>query len=162
MTAPLRVNKTNIPALLGRAATYIDLNKDAQAQSDIEAVYARAPKQPLASFLSALILAKKKDFAGAQEVLQQAAPALDNHMPSVFLSGAVNYALNQLEQAADRLGRYVAAVPGNIRARKLLGATLVRNNDLTGAIDVLKPIVDKRKGRRAGARVARQRLYAYR
>lgn len=141
----LKINKTNISALLGRAATNIDLNKDEQAQADIEAVYSRVPKQPLASFLSALILAKKKDFTGAQEVLQQASPALDNHMPSVFLSGAVNYALDQLEQAEDRLSRYVSAVPGNIRARKLLGATLVRNNNLTGAIDVLKPLVDTGK-----------------
>lgn len=141
----LKINKTNISALLGRAAALIDLNRDDQAQADIEAVYSRVAKQPLAAYLSALILAKKKDFAGAQEVLQQATPALDNHMPSVFLSGAVNYALDQLEQAADRLSRYVSAVPGNIRARKLLGATLVRKNDMTGAIDVLKPLVDSNK-----------------
>jgi putative PEP-CTERM system TPR-repeat lipoprotein len=141
----LKVNKTHIPALLGRAAALVDLNKDEQAQADIETVYSRVAKQPLASYLSALILAKKKDFAGAQEILQQASPALDNHMPSVFLNGAINYALDQLEQAADRLSRYVAAVPGNVRARKLLGATLVRKNDMTSAIDVLKPLVDSNK-----------------
>jgi putative PEP-CTERM system TPR-repeat lipoprotein len=138
----LRIDKLNIPALLGRAATYIDLNKDDHAQSDIEAVYRRVPKQPLASFLSALILAKKKDFVGAQEMLQQGSPALDNHMPSVFLNGAVHYALDQLEQAADLLGRYVASVPNNVRARKLLGATLVRTSDLENAISILEPLVD--------------------
>lgn len=141
----LKINKTNISALLGRAAALIDLNKDEQAQADLEAVYSRVPKQPLAAYLSALILAKKKDFAGAQEILQQVSPALDNHMPSVFLSGATHYALDQLEQAADRLSRFVSAVPGNVRARKLLGATLVRKNDMAGAIDVLKPLVDSNK-----------------
>ncbi len=59
----------------------------------------------------------------------EASPALDDHLPSVFLSGAVNYALDQLEQAEGLLNRYVAAVPDNIRARKLLGATLVRNKN---------------------------------
>ena len=141
----LKINKLNLAALLGRAGTLIDLNRDEQAQSDIEAVYSRVPKHPLASFLSALILAKKKDFAAAQELLQQASPALDDHMPNVFLSGAVNFELGQLEQAEAKLARYVAVVPGNIRARKLLGAILVRNNNFSGAIDVLKPLLDANK-----------------
>jgi putative PEP-CTERM system TPR-repeat lipoprotein len=90
-------------------------------------------------------LAKKKDFAGAQELMHQTSPALDDHMPSVFLKGAVSYALNQLEQAEDHLSHYVATVPGNIRARKLLGATLVRNNNHAGAIDILKPLLNDNK-----------------
>jgi putative PEP-CTERM system TPR-repeat lipoprotein len=141
----IEANRTSIPALLGRAAALIDLNRDEEAQADIATVYSRVPKQPLAGYLSALVLAKKKDFAGAQEVLQQSAPMLDNHMPSVFLSGAIHYALNQLEQAADLLARYVATVPGNERARKLLGATLVRKKDMASAIDVLRPLLDSGK-----------------
>ena len=143
--AALAINKANVSALLGRAATLVDLNKDEAAQADIEAVYRRFPKHPLASFLSALILAKKKDFVGAQELLQQASPALDDHMPSIFLRGAVHYALDHLEQAEDQLSRYVADVPGNVRARKLLGATLIRNNNHAGAIEILKPLLDDNK-----------------
>lgn len=141
----LEVSKTNIPAMLGRAAALVDLNRDQEAQSDIDAVFARVPKQPLASFLSAMILAKKKDFGRAAEMLQQASPALDDYLPNVFLNGAVHYALNHFEQAADYLKRYIAAVPNNIRARKLLGATYVQNNNPNSAIDVLKPLVDAQK-----------------
>jgi len=141
----VEINNMNIPARLGRAATLIDLGKDEQAQPDIDAVFSRVPKQPLASFLSALILTKKKDFGGALEMLHQGTPALDDYMPYVFLSGAVNYALDNFEQAAEHLRRYVAAVPDNIRARKLLGATYVRNNNPVGAIDILKPIVETNK-----------------
>jgi putative PEP-CTERM system TPR-repeat lipoprotein len=138
----LEKNKNNLPALLGRAASLVDLNKDDAAQADLQAVFRRVPKHPLASYLSALILAKKKDFAGAQEALQQAGPLLDNHMPSVFLRGAITYALNQLEQAASSLERYVAAVPGNTKARKLLGATLVRKNQPQKAIEILTPLLN--------------------
>lgn len=133
--------KINIPARLGRAAALIDLNKDEAAQADILAVFQRSPRNPLASYLSALSLSKKKDFKGAQEVLQQTGTMLDNHMPSVFLRGAINYVLNQLEQATTDLSRYVSAVPGNVRARKLLGATLVRKNDPQKAIDILLPLL---------------------
>jgi len=139
----LKLNPNNLPARLGKAAALIDLNKDTQAQAELQLVFQRIPKHPLASYLSALLLTKKKDMTGAQEALQQAAPALDDHMPSVFLSGAIQYALNQLEQAATNLTRYVAAVPGNDRARKLLGATLVRKGEAQRAIDTLLPLVEK-------------------
>lgn len=132
--------KVNIPARLGRAAALIDLNKDEAAQADILAVFQRSPRNPLASYLSALSLSKKKDFKGAQEALQQAGTLLDNHMPSIFLRGAINYVMNQLEQATVDLSRYVSAVPGNVRARKLLGATLVRKNDPQKAIEILLPL----------------------
>jgi putative PEP-CTERM system TPR-repeat lipoprotein len=136
------VNDQNLLARLGRAASLIDLGKDQDAQTDLDVVFRRVPKHPLASYLQALVLAKKKDYAAAQETLQQAGPLLDNHMPSVFLRGAVSYALNQYEQAVASLERYTQAVPTNDRARKLLGATLVRKREAARAIEVLEPLVN--------------------
>jgi len=138
----VKVNDKNLLARLGRAASLIDLGKDQDAQADLDVVFRRVPKHPLASYLQALVLAKKKDYAAAQETLQQAGPLLDNHMPSVFLRGAVSYALNQYEQAVSSLERYTQAVPTNARARKLLGATLVRKREAARAIEVLEPLVN--------------------
>lgn len=138
----VQTNEKNLLARLGRAAALIDLGRDQAAQADLDAVFRRVPKHPLASYLQALTLAKKKDYVAAQETLQQAGQFLDNHMPSVFLKGAVNYALNQYEQAVTNLERYVQAVPSNDRARKLLGATLVRKREPQRAIDILSPLDD--------------------
>ena len=137
----VKVNDTNLLARLGRAASLIDLGKDQDAQADLDAVFRRVPKHPLASYLQALVLAKKKDYTAAQETIQQAGRFLDNHMPSVFLRGAINYALNQYEQAVANLERYVQAVPSNARARKLLGATLVRKREAARAIKVFEPLI---------------------
>lgn len=137
----IKANENNLLARLGRAASLIDLGKDQEAQADLDAVFRRVPKHPLASYLQALTLSKKKDYRASQEVLQQAGAVLDNHMPSVFLKGAINYALGQYEQAVSNLQRYLEAVPNNDRARKLLGATLVRQREPQRAIDVLEPIV---------------------
>lgn len=141
-----KIREFHTTARLGRAAAFIDLNEDVAAQADIQAVLQRSPNHPLALYLSALRLAKLKDYAGAEDALQLAGARLDNHLPSVFLKGAIAYALEQLEQAANHLKRYVQLNPANIRARKLLGATLVRKNDPKGAIETLKPIVDSGKG----------------
>ena len=137
----VKVNDKNLLARLGRAASLIDLGKDQDAQADLDTVFRRVPKHPLASYLQALVLAKKKDYAAAQETLQQAGRFLDNHMPSIFLRGAISYALNQYEQAVSNLERYTQAVPNNVRARKLLGATLVRKREAARAIKVLEPLI---------------------
>lgn len=132
--------RDNSFARLGRAAALIDLSRDDAAQDDVVAVLHKFPRHPLAEYLSALILAKKKDYTGALDALQEAGPALDRHMPSIFLAGAVHYALNQLEQAINFLERYVEARPRNRRARKLLGAALVRKKEAKQAIEMLKPL----------------------
>lgn len=141
--AAIKANAGNVAALLGRATVLLDLGREDEAQADIQTVFARVPKHPIASYLSAYVLAKKKDYRGALDAIQGAGPALGNHAPSLLLLGAVNYALNQLEQSVDSLTRYVQAVPNNPRARKLLAAGLVRMNEAQRAVDTLKPVLDQ-------------------
>ena len=139
----LEINSNNVLARLGRAASLIDLNRENEAVADINAVFRRVPRHPLATYLNALVMAKKKDWVGVQEAIQSVGRSLDNHMPSLFLSGAVHYAQNQLEQAVRKLERYVSAVPGNRRARKLLAAALLRTRAAERAIEILQPIADR-------------------
>jgi len=117
---------TNALARLGRAASLIDLNRDAEAEPDLKAILAVAPKHPMAKYLYALTLAKKRDYAAAKETLTEAGAALDDHLPSLFLKGAVAYALNEQEQSQQSLVRYLDRVPQNARARKLLAEELKR------------------------------------
>ncbi len=126
---------------LGRAAALIDLNRDGEARADIDAVRATAKNHPLASYLAALIDARKKDYAGAHDELLKVFKTVDNHLPSIFLFGAVSYAQNNLEQAEQYLSRFVEAVPGNAVARKLLGATLIRKGQSARAVEILLPAV---------------------
>ena len=137
----LAKRQNNVLALLGRAAALVDENKDEAAQKDLTQVLTLVPKHPMALYLQALTLAKKKDFSGAREKLQDAGPALDDHMPSVFLKGAVAYALNEPEQAIKNLTLYVDRVPNNLKARELLAATYMRARQPAKVIDVLQPML---------------------
>ena len=133
----------HVLARLGRAASYIDLNRDAEAEPDLKAVLQAVPRYPMARYLQALSLAKKKDYIGAKDMLLDAGAALDDHLPSMFLRGAVSYALGEYEQAQNQLSRYLAQVPQNVRARKLLGATYVRSNQAAKAIETMKSLEDQ-------------------
>lgn len=133
----------NVAAHLGRAAALIDLGRDEDARADIEKVREIAEDHPLASYLAALIAARKKDYATAQDELLKVLRRVDNHLPSIFLYGAVSYAQNNLEQAEKYLSRFVEAAPGNAPARKLLGATLIRKRQPDRAIEALLPVIER-------------------
>lgn len=139
----IAIQPQGLPSRLGRAASLLDMNRDTEAKADLDVVLARVPKHPFASYLLALILAKKKDFAGAQDALLQGGPLLNNHLPSLFLSGAINYALNQTEQAVQTLTRYVELAPANAKAVKLLAAALIRGKEPGKAIEYLEPLLAK-------------------
>ena len=132
---------TSLIARLSRAATLIDLNREAEADPDLRTVLSLMPKHPMARYLHALSLAKRKDYAGARDVLQDTGTALDDHMPALFLRGVVAYALNQPEQAITNLARYVERSPRNLRARKILAGAYLRTNQPGRVIDLLDSAV---------------------
>jgi len=133
---------SHLLARLGRAASLIDLNRDAEAEADLKAVLQAVPRYPMARYLQALSLAKRKDYVAAKDMLLDAGATLDDHLPSMFLRGAVAYALGEYEQAQNQLSRYVSQIPQNARARKLLAATYVRSNQAQKALETLKPLED--------------------
>lgn len=137
----LNLDQYNLAGRLGRAAALITLKRETDAEADLQVVFKRAPRHPLASHLLALIRFRNKDYTGAMEALQQAGDALDDHLPSIFLKGAASYAANQFEQAEKSLMRYISEAPDNARVRTLLGATMLRNNQPARSVEMLMPLV---------------------
>ena len=141
-TSALKVQPRNLAALLGRAASLIDLDRDEEAQKDIDAILKIAPSHPLAIHFEAMRLAKKRKFQEANDILQKAGSTLDNYLPNVYLRGVIHYALGHFEQARANLARFVQAVPQHITARRLLGAALIRQKEFTEAVKVLRPLAE--------------------
>lgn len=136
----LEKNPNHMEALLARAAALIDLNRELEAQRDIDKVMELAPQHPLALHLSALILAKKQDFAAADAMLDRAGVALDEYLPSQFLRGTIAYSRNNLEQAYFHLSGFLDQVPGHAPARRLLGSTLLRQSRFDEAVRTFEPL----------------------
>jgi putative PEP-CTERM system TPR-repeat lipoprotein len=139
----IEIDPENVAARIARGAALIELNRDVEAGQDIHDILRRFPKHPLATHFAAVLLFKKKDYAAAQELLAPVAPQLQDHMPTVLLLGHLAYALKQMEQAIVHLERFVSVVPGSSRARKLLGAALIRQREPAKAIALLEPIVQR-------------------
>jgi putative PEP-CTERM system TPR-repeat lipoprotein len=77
----------------------------------------------------------------ASDRLQQAEKLIPNHMPTIYLRAVIAYSQNNLEQAHRNLERVLEAAPRDIGARRLMAATLVRQQEAGKAIPLLKSLV---------------------
>lgn len=136
----LDIDPTDVAARLDRAAALVDLDRDAEAASDLEAILRYAPDHPPTLYLTALLAAKHKDYKAAEAALAAGGRQLRDHLPSIFLRASIFYARDRLDEAAAELTRYLRAIPGHIVARKMLGSTYIRMAEADAAIETLTPL----------------------
>lgn len=142
LTSAIDFAPQNLAALIERAATYLDLQREEEAQLDLDAVYSMVPEHPMAHYLSAVLLARQQDFEAAYGKLEDAGAAIDNFLPGVLLKGIVAYQIGNLEQASMQLSRFVDELPDNIAARRAYGSTLLRLRNPAAAVSILLPLLD--------------------
>lgn len=94
-----------------------------------------------ARFLRVNILAALERFEEADRAMRQIAEPLREVPEALLISAVLKARTNQLAQAGDLLGQYLAAVPKNRMARRLLANIQLDQNQARTAIDTLQPLV---------------------
>ena len=148
-TEVLRQMPDHAAARLARAGLRLDLGRPREALEDVQALLAGYPDDPRAAYLKAVLLNRLGETEAAAAALREAGAVIDRlpaevlrqHAPSLMLAGLISFNLAEYEKARDYLGRYVKKFPHNPAARKLLGATLLRQGDAAAAVRVLEPAV---------------------
>ena len=100
------------------------------------------PASILSNYLRALAAYQLGNYEDAKSYTDNIFKIRSDHLPSFLVAGSASYALGQLEQANRMLGRYVAAVPQNTAARKLLSAAQLKLGRPGEAIVTLRPITN--------------------
>ena len=139
----LEYEPRNISALFKVAAILFDLKRADEALEKLNTIFGIIPNHPLANYLSAVIYAQKNDLVKAEEYLNASGSALDNFPGALILRGLMNYSKQSYAQAVYFLDKLVKISPDNIIARRLLGASLLRQNNSDQAIKTLMPVVEK-------------------
>jgi putative PEP-CTERM system TPR-repeat lipoprotein len=135
------LNPGNITAYVSRAHIHINAGKFDAAKAELDAARKQDSKSLAITYSQALLEFSQGKHAAALESIQQVLRVAPEHMPSVLLAGAIQYALGSTQQAEQHLKRYLERSPGNAYASKLLVATLVKNGDTARAIKVLTPLL---------------------
>ncbi|SDZ75440.1 putative PEP-CTERM system TPR-repeat lipoprotein [Nitrosospira multiformis] len=125
-------------AYINKAFIEIGTGKFEAAKADIDAARKISPSL-MVFYTQALLDFSQQKPAAALESLQQVLSKSPDHMPSVLLAGAVQFALGSMPQAEQHLKHYLEKDPGNIYARKLLASALLKNGETKRAIDILTP-----------------------
>jgi predicted Zn-dependent protease len=137
----LKLQPSNVPARLSQAVVHISARDFDAARADIDAAEKIAPALPMLHFTRALLALREQKFDQSRDALQHVGRQLPQHMPSVLLSGSVFFSVGQLEQAQKAFNTYLTRYPGNVYARKMLAATLLRMAQPQSAAHVLSPLL---------------------
>jgi putative PEP-CTERM system TPR-repeat lipoprotein len=144
----LSIEPRFIEARIGRAGLFVDLDRLAQADVDLEYLSRAAPDEPRALYLKGVVLSRRGDSAAAREALLQTTRLLDAVPPEILraripqgllLGGLSHYGLNEMEKAAAYLSAFIATNPRHPGSRKLLGSIFLTRGDHREAISVLEP-----------------------
>jgi cellulose synthase operon protein C len=136
----LQADPQSPEALMERAATLIDLNREQEARSDMAAISKLMPNHPLTTYLDAVLLARKRKFQEAQAAMATTKGVLDNYPPAALLQGVLAYELNNNEQALGFFDKVLQASPGNAVVQRLKGATQIRQGAFDEALKTLRPL----------------------
>ena len=101
------------------------------------------PNHFMANYLRGLELAKQQKYAEADRIFDRISPGFAAFWAGYYVQGATKLALGQYAQAETSLGKYLAHVPDDIRAARLIATAALQQQAPSRAIEYLKPLVDK-------------------
>lgn len=138
----LQILPIDARARLGRATSYLSLNKLDEASKDVAEIRKNFGDVPLAMYLQAVIDFQRNKPAEAKELLVKVSNAMPDHLPTKLLLGTIAFQQNELETAENNLSSFLSKVPKHLAAAKLLGATRLKQHRPTEAITLLKGYED--------------------
>lgn len=136
------MTERNFRAQVGLITSQLAQGKQDEAARNVEQLAQAAPRHPITKYFRAVMAFQKKDYNSASSLLTELQSEMPEHVPSLFLLGACDYALGYYRQANLHLRRFLDAVPNNVQARKLLAATQLKLNRPEEAMKILQPMAD--------------------
>ena len=86
---------------------------------------------------------RRKKYAEADRILDRIGTGFAAFWPGYYVQGATKLELGQYAQAETTLGKYLAHVPDDIKAAKLIAIAALQQQAAPRAIEYLKPFADK-------------------
>lgn len=106
---------------LERAGQLLQTGQNAKSRADVDYILSRDPKNVVASYLDMILLVRDNKFTEADAILTRLDPVLPRLPRGQFFQALVKANLSQFEAAAEAATRYLARVPQDAEAVRLLG-----------------------------------------
>jgi predicted Zn-dependent protease len=96
------------------------------ADEDIDPILKASPNQFMANYLRGLELAKQQKYAEAHRIFDRISQGFAAHWAGYYLQGLTKFALGQYAEAEASLGKYLADVPEDMRAARLIATAALQ------------------------------------
>lgn len=132
---------SNTAALFALATLEVAAERFDAARPLLERGERLAPHSPKLHFAKALLAYKQKRNRESIAELQKLAKMIPEHYPGLLLAGMAQYADGKYDQAQNALGSYLQRFPGDLAARRMLGATLLAKGQPHLTMNVFQPVL---------------------
>ncbi|MBZ2209736.1 XrtA/PEP-CTERM system TPR-repeat protein PrsT [Massilia soli] len=139
--AILALRPANLQALVDISNLQIDKGELKEARATIASARKAAPGAVAVFHSLAMLDYREGKHKAALESVQKILREIPDHMPSVLLSGAIQSALGNTQQAEAHLHKFLESYPRHAYASKLLAAVHLRNNAPDDAMALLRPLM---------------------
>jgi cellulose synthase operon protein C len=139
----LRVDRYNLRALEELAATYGDAGRNRDMLATSRRLLLVDMNNPKAYYFQAILAARANMPDIARSLLYRIGDRMGNPPALMLLRGILEIQAGADEQAARELAPLVELQSSNDKARRLLGAALLRTKDYSRGIEILLPLVSR-------------------
>ena len=137
------VDPDHAPAWIEEAATLGDLGRTRAMLAATRRALTLRPDDPQARYLQATLAARARNWALARGLFERVKGPAAATPGALLLGASIDLAQGNAERAIVRLNALVAAQPGNLSARRLLGLAHLRAGDGASAVAALRPLEDE-------------------
>lgn len=142
-TKALEADPDNADALIEQAATLGDLGRYRDMLGALRHAATIVPREPRLYYLQAVLAARADNYRLARSLLQRTRGELDDQPAFMLLSAIVELELGGEAVAATWADRLLAEQPNNFTAHRILAVANWADGDADGAIEALRPVVDR-------------------
>ena len=137
-----------VDARVARAALFIDLDREAEAQKDLDFLLQSASDDPRASYLRAVLAGQKGDGPAVSAALGEVTKIIDSlplawlaRREQLLMAGALaHHGLGNRQKAREYLDIIISRNPRNLGAKKLLASIHVDAKDYGRALPMLEAL----------------------
>jgi len=141
LEASIALRPGNVAALTELANLFIRRGDVASAEATLDRIYAMAPDNRMARFLTAQISAGKGNLEEAEKQLILSEEFARTYLPATRTYGLVTYGLGKHNVASRFLERFLRAVPSDRNVRMALVDSLIQQAKGAEALGYLAPVL---------------------
>jgi putative PEP-CTERM system TPR-repeat lipoprotein len=126
---------------LARAQILLQSRQIEAADRIVVEVLKQEERNVVANYLKATIELGRGNATEANRLFSGIEERLGEYPPALLLDGLIKFNIDQFSQAERSLARYLAIVPSNLAARRVLAASYMRLNNLQSAVEELDRVL---------------------